>query len=98
MDVALADLFHSDLLPLLFIEDMKLKNVIEISRRLPEDFVPQIVIMLVDTYSHPSMTLTGIRKLKCGYWMKKLWCYFVWVWVYNQDCSNDQLYWCRSAQ
>ena len=40
MDMALADLTHSKLLPFGFPEDVKLKKVLDIARRLPADYKP----------------------------------------------------------
>ena len=40
MYVALAELVHSNILPFLFLEEMKHKNVDDISRKLPSYYIP----------------------------------------------------------
>jgi len=40
MDIAIADLIHSNVLPFTFGKDMKFQKCIDIARRLPPDYVP----------------------------------------------------------
>ena len=40
MDVALADMIHSNLLPFRFVEDMKLEKILDIARTLPPNYKP----------------------------------------------------------
>ena len=40
MDVAIADLIHSNLLPFSLSDDAKLVKIIDIARHLPEDYKP----------------------------------------------------------
>ena len=40
MDVDISDLVHSNILPFSFVEDMKLKKLMNIAMRLPSDYAP----------------------------------------------------------
>ena len=70
MDVALYDILYINIFPFSFVEDMK-KKWLTLQGVFQKISYPPIFIMLVETYSHPSMIPTGIKKLNRWYCVQK---------------------------